>query len=153
MNKLYWRFPVVKNYLYYEFWQILFALQQRIWSPSCRPTMDFQYKVRPLLSEDRSAWATTAMAAASRSLPQNVSRRPFNSHSVWLCISIAAHSLRSLFPSGLPEHTQHELHLCGIRQRAGGLGQRVVELCCGAEARRQQSDTVKGSTTVVADGI
>lgn len=149
----------------------LIVLQRRIWSPSCRPAMAFLYKVRPLLSEDRSALATTAMAAASRSLPLNVSHSHFENHFVWHYINIAAHKLLdllwcewttvhnicwlllSLFSSGLSEHTQYELHLCWIRQWVGRVGQCVVELCCGAEKRRQQSNAVKGSTTVVADGI
>lgn len=64
----------------------------------------------------------------------------------WATLQVGTFTL--VFPpcwySGLSEHAQCELHLSCIRQRADGAGQRVVELCCRAEKRRHQRDTVKG---------
>lgn len=56
-------------------------LQQRTWSPSCRLEMPSLYKVKALLSEDQRAAATTATAAASRSLPLNVSHK--HTFNIW----------------------------------------------------------------------
>ena len=70
----------------HKFWQMFAssALQRRTWSPFCRLVTAFLYKVRALLSKDQSAVATTAMAAASRSLPLSVSHR-YTGHCKFEC--------------------------------------------------------------------